>query len=140
MLAPAKVEEAKRLVNEGKLSQRKIAKLLGMSRATVSAIASGKRPDYEARRRALAVDEEPLGPVERCATCGGRVYMPCRLCRVRRMKAREERIAKILRRRAREQAFVRLLNAVARAARCDGRAAPKFHLPPTALPVPSDCK
>jgi transcriptional regulator with XRE-family HTH domain len=140
MLAPAKVDEAKRLVDEGKLSQRKIAKLLGMSRATVAAIASGKRPDYEARRRALAAEEEPLGPIERCPTCGGRVYMPCRLCRVRRSLAREQRIAKMLRRRAREEAIHRLLNAVARAARRDAPVAPNGYLPPPVLPVPSDCR
>jgi transcriptional regulator with XRE-family HTH domain len=140
MLAPAKVEEAKRLVDEGKLSQRKIAKLLGMSRATVAAIASGKRPDYEARRRALAAEEEPLGPIERCPTCGGRVYMPCRLCRVRRSLAREQRIAQMLRRRAREMAIHRLLNAVAQAARRDSEPALKSHLPLSDLGVPSDCR
>jgi transcriptional regulator with XRE-family HTH domain len=140
MLAAAKVEEAKRLMIEGKLSQRKVAKLLGMSRATVSAIASGKRPDYEARRLALAVDEEPSGPIERCPTCGGRVYMPCRLCRVRRLKAREDRIGKLLRRRARTHAIERLLDAVARAAGRDHLAPADAHFESAAAPPPSDCK
>jgi len=69
MLAPGKVLEVQKLLAEGRLSQRKIAKALGVSRATVSAIASGKRPDYAARQRARADEAfEPLGPIERCPT------------------------------------------------------------------------
>jgi transcriptional regulator with XRE-family HTH domain len=115
MLAAAKVHETERLLEEGKLSQRKIAKLLGVSRATVSAIAAGKRPDYEARRRERADEYEPLGPIERCPGCGGRVYTPCHLCRVRKLKAQEEQARRAYRRRAREQATQRLLAAVRRA-------------------------
>jgi predicted transcriptional regulator len=75
MLAPAKVEETRRLLNEGNLSQRKIAKLLGVSRATVSAIASGRRPDYEAlRAMQMEEQEEPRGPIVRCPECGGRYW------------------------------------------------------------------
>jgi transcriptional regulator with XRE-family HTH domain len=111
MLAPGKVLEVQKLLAAGLLSQRKIAKTLGVSRATVSAIASGKRPDYEARMRARAAEFEPLGPIERCTSCGGRVYMPCHLCRVRKYKAEQDRLKK-LRRLAREQALRRLLAAV----------------------------
>jgi transcriptional regulator with XRE-family HTH domain len=114
MLAPAKVEETKRLLSDGKLSQRRIAKLLGVSRATVSAIASGKRPDYEARRRERGDDDEgyvPLGPIERCPGCGGKVHTPCHLCHVRKVKDEEQRAA-AYRRRARELAAQRLLDKV----------------------------
>lgn len=91
MLALGKVKEVERLLAEGKLSQRKIAQAVGVSRATVSGIASGKRPDYEARTHDRAEEEfEPLGPIERCPSCGGRVYMPCRLCRVRKLKAQKQ--------------------------------------------------
>ena len=59
MIAPAKVMETERLLAVGKLSQRKIAALVGVSRATVSAIAAGTRPDYEARRLARLDEERP---------------------------------------------------------------------------------
>ena len=93
MISQAKVQEAELLLAEGKLSQRKIARLVGSSRASVASIADGSRPDYEALRRERGADLEPLGPVERCPECGGKVYMPCRLCRIRRLKA-EERAAR----------------------------------------------
>ena len=59
----------------------------GVSRGTVSAIAQGKRDDL--RRRPIDDWDEPLGPLVRCSECGGRVYAPCRLCRIRRLKADE---------------------------------------------------
>jgi len=87
MLSFAVVDQIKRLLDEGSLSQRRIARRLGVSRGTVNAIALGKRPDYEARRR----EEEdgfvaPSGPPVRCPTCGGMVQMPCLACRIRAMK------------------------------------------------------
>lgn len=88
MIAQEMVQEIRRLLAAGALSQRKIARVTGVSRATISAIASGKRPDNPPRVR----DEEedrPLGPPVRCSGCGGRVYIPCRLCRVRAIKRRE---------------------------------------------------
>src|SRR6185369_2834794 len=104
MLALARVKEVERLLAEGRLSQRKIARLLRVSRSTVSAIAAGRRPDYEARLAARASEFEPLGPIERCSGCGGMVYTPCRLCRVRKIKEQEEARLRMLRRQAREQA------------------------------------
>jgi len=90
MISPSKVQEIERLLHTGQLSQRKVAVQVGVSRATVRNIALGTRPDYEARRleRVRERDEAP-GPLERCRGCGGRVYMPCLLCRVRRIKAAE---------------------------------------------------
>lgn len=92
MIAPAVVQEVRRLLAKGNLSQRKIAGLTGISRGTVGAIAAGKRPDHESLGRA-AKDEfpEPAGPLQRCPGCGGMVYMPCRLCHARALKARSSR-------------------------------------------------
>ncbi len=83
MIPPETVRETRRLLAEGKLSQRKIAKLLRISRGTVGGIASGKRTDYI--RRPTNDDEpiRPSGPPKRCPDCGHMVYMPCRICRAR---------------------------------------------------------
>ena len=93
MIAPKVVMEIRRLLAEGMLSQRKIAGLLGVSRGSVGAIASGRRPDYATFRQSQDDEEEPAGPPERCPTCGGMVYMPCRLCRVRQMSVENPRLA-----------------------------------------------
>jgi hypothetical protein len=89
MIAPALVAEIKRLLTTGRLSRRKISKQLSVSRGTVSSIANGTRPDYEARRREREQEENllPTGPLERCPGCGGMAYMPCQLCHVRQIKA-----------------------------------------------------
>jgi hypothetical protein len=85
MLAPAIVEKVCRLVNEGELSQRKIARLMRISRGTVGRIAAGKRPDYAAirQRRTDQQSDLPLGPLSRCDDCGATVYLPCRACATR---------------------------------------------------------
>jgi transcriptional regulator with XRE-family HTH domain len=115
MLPLVKIKEAERLLAEGQLSQRKIATAVGISRATVSAIASGRRPDYARRQLARAEENELWGPIIRCPECGGRVYSPCRLCCVRRAKEKEQKAARDARRRTRELAIRRLLPAVQRA-------------------------
>jgi transcriptional regulator with XRE-family HTH domain len=112
MLALGKVEQVKRLLAQGVLSQRKIALTVGVSRGIVSAIATGRRPDYAAGKFERATQALPLGPVERCPTCGGMVHMPCRLCGVRLEQAHEEAALKKLRRRAKQQMVNRLLGAV----------------------------
>ncbi len=99
MVPQHKVDSVRRLLAEAAFSQRKIAKLIGISRATVGAIANGRRPDYPVPRR--AEDDPfglPAGPPNRCSGCGGTVYMPCRLCYVRSLKETRRLIA---RRRAR---------------------------------------
>ena len=94
MIAPSVVHEIKRLLAEGKYSQRRIARLIGVSRGTVGAIASGKRRDYERSPRDGETGlERPVGPPQRCPGCGGLVYLPCRLCRVRKLIA-ERRVAR----------------------------------------------
>ncbi len=114
MLAHGKVKEVERLLAEGKFSQRKISKLVGVSRGTISAIANGQRPDYEALARERGDDIEPQGPIERCQTCGGRVYMPCRLCRVRALQQQNPARLRQLQRKARQMASRRILAAVLR--------------------------
>lgn len=90
MIASPVVEEVKRLLSHGDLSQRKIALRLGVSRGSVGSIASGKRPDYEARRR-MRRDSfiAPTGPPARCPGCGGMTKMPCLACHVRALAGRE---------------------------------------------------
>jgi hypothetical protein len=94
MIAPSVVNEIKRHLAEGRHSQRKIARMTGVSRGTVNAIANGKRPDYEAQAgdREMEADER-TGPPRRCPGCGALVYMPCRLCHVRKLVA-ESRIGR----------------------------------------------
>src|SRR5262245_8664085 len=81
MLAKSLVEEIDRLLHEGRLSQRKIAAQLRVSRGTVSAIASGRRGVH-----GREVDDEERylhhrqSGAERCPRCGYLVYMPCLIC------------------------------------------------------------
>ena len=92
MIAFAVVDEIERLLHEGGLSQRKIARRVRVSRGTVNAIARGQRPDYRALRRERADDfVAPTGPVARCPTCGARVQMPCLACRVRAIQESRRR-------------------------------------------------
>jgi len=83
MIALSVTKQVRRLLAENRWSQRKIAEMTGLSRGTVGAIASGKRPDYDPAPRPGDGLREPAGLPERCPGCGGIVYMPCRLCRVR---------------------------------------------------------
>lgn len=90
MIAPNVVKEVRRLLAEGKLSQRAIAKATRVSRGTVGAIASGSRPDYDRLQRPRADEDSlrPEGPLRRCPGCGGMVYLPCRACRVQETRDR----------------------------------------------------
>jgi len=85
MIAPTVIDSIRQLLAEGRLSQRRIAKSLGVSRGTVASVADGRRPDYEALRRRREESRQPLvlGPLGRCPTCGGMVHRPCRLCSLR---------------------------------------------------------
>lgn len=83
MLSPHVIQAVEKLLMEGKHSHREIARLLRVSRMTVQGV-------YHGGIRRLADGLQPgddpdleTGPIERCATCRGRVYMPCRLCAVR---------------------------------------------------------
>jgi transcriptional regulator with XRE-family HTH domain len=92
MLAESRVDQVAELLIDGGLSQRKIAQLTGISRGTVGAIARGTRPRH--LRPKYADDDlyRPLGPPVRCRGCGGKVQMPCLLCRVRALSAIEQPI------------------------------------------------
>ncbi|HEY2759985.1 MAG TPA: hypothetical protein VGI75_04560 [Pirellulales bacterium] len=94
MLPPAIVEEARRLLGRGELSQRKIAAMLKISRGSIGAIALGRRPDYPPPDEAED-EHQNLQPPVRCRGCGGLVYAPCRLCRVRAAKARQLAAARL---------------------------------------------
>ncbi len=84
MIDQAVVKEISRLLGENKLSQRKIAKLTGVSRGTIGTIAAGKRPDYEQLRRERADTlPRPAGPPRRCWRCGAMVQLPCMACHIR---------------------------------------------------------
>lgn len=141
MLAMAKVKEAERLLLEGRLSQRKIAAFVGISRATVSAIARGRRADYEARLAARASEMEPLGPIVRCGGCGGRVYSPCRACRVRADQDCKRDAVRAVRRRNSELAL-RLQLTAARDASLERDAAidVQRYSPPLAAGGASACR
>lgn len=90
MLKRHEVEWVKYLSQQG-LSRRAIALKTRFARDTVRKILDGNRPDYEAIRAEQESDVTPLfsGPIERCPTCGGRVYMPCIACHVRQFSAAE---------------------------------------------------
>jgi len=93
MLSLAVVEEIRRLLDEGQLSQRKIALKLNVSRGTVGAIASGRRGVYGSEPKSTEPTLCCLElPPERCTGCGAMVYMPCVLCRAREFRARQESI------------------------------------------------
>jgi hypothetical protein len=69
-------------------SERRIAELMGVSRGTVRAIASDAT--FERRRLDVLADRLPQKRKlpRRCPICGGLVYFPCRLCKVRAYAAR----------------------------------------------------
>lgn len=102
MITPQVIREVKRLLEAGQMSQREIARRTGVSRATVGSVAMGRRPDYEQLEQERAAQHwRPQGPPRRCPGCGGLVYLPCRLCRLReettRHRERKKRLARLLR-------------------------------------------
>jgi hypothetical protein len=81
MIEPNVIKEINRLLKEGVLSQRKIARRLGVSRGTVHAVATGKRRVVSEKRKESNF-VPPSGPYARCSICGARVKMPCLACRM----------------------------------------------------------
>lgn len=89
MVSPGTVSLVRRLLAAGNLSQRQIAESAGVSRTSVAKIAAGHEMFCHRRRFLDAGGENlPIGPPERCRGCGGLVFPPCRLCRVRSWIAR----------------------------------------------------
>ena len=72
------------LLEEGQLTQQQIAELTGIGRSTVQSIAIGRRQ----RLYFNPCDEPPVQTPVRCAECGGLIYPPCQLCRLRRWQRR----------------------------------------------------
>ncbi|MEX2139196.1 MAG: hypothetical protein WD894_08045 [Pirellulales bacterium] len=81
MLSPCLVQEIQRLLAVG-YSRRKVARLAGVSRNTVNEIAAEQRPDY-AEPQETPFSSPPRRKPKRCGGCGGLVYPPCKLCRLR---------------------------------------------------------
>ena len=78
MLTLEQVLEVKRLLDEGRLSQRSIARVTGVGRSSVNAIASGERGLYGPPPVEDLVVRSSIA--HRCPGCGGRVFMPCVYC------------------------------------------------------------
>jgi hypothetical protein len=95
MISPAHVDEIRRLLNGGKLSQRTIARQTGVSRGTVQAIADGRHPSGSARRAGRRRDgfSPPIGLPARCPGCGAKVRMPCLACYIKKTKSRQKNTA-----------------------------------------------
>ena len=92
MIAAKTVAEIRRLLAEGRANQRAIAQQTGVCRGTVGAISCGRRPDYDLLQPSEDDEwETPSGPPKRCPQCGGRVYLPCQLCRVRNTSVKRPR-------------------------------------------------
>lgn len=87
MIALQKVLDVRRLLDEGRLSRRAIARETGVSRGTVNAIANGERGLFGATP-ADATDGKRLpersSVAQRCPGCGALVYPPCVLCQTLR--------------------------------------------------------
>jgi hypothetical protein len=81
MLSPCVVQEVERLLAAGH-SRRQVSRLTGVSRVTVNQIAANRRPNYATPKESQLSSLRPKKP-RRCATCGGLVYPPCKLCRIR---------------------------------------------------------
>jgi hypothetical protein len=90
MLPTKIVLEIRRLLDDGRLSRRQIARRLGVSRGVVAAIATGRRGLF-GREPGLPppARPQPIYAAARCRGCGGMVYHPCRLCAVRASRRRE---------------------------------------------------
>ena len=87
MLKQSDVDRVVELLRSGRLSQRRIADQVGVSRGIVAAIADGRRGHHG---RQLDNEMRPLN-AGRCPTCGVRVYLPCVACRAREFQRRTHR-------------------------------------------------
>jgi len=80
------------LLSQKKYSQRQIAKMTGVSRGTVIAIAKGRRK-LTLRKTEMKEKKNPLprGEPRRCPLCGAMVQMPCLACTLRRIAKKRKR-------------------------------------------------
>ena len=78
------IRQAILLIQAG-LTNRQVAERLGISPPTVSAIRTGKREVGDRSRRRKAYNQPTAGgEVNRCPTCGGKVFGECRACAIRK--------------------------------------------------------
>ncbi len=108
MISQDTFEKVRHLLASGELSRSRIALLTCVSRATVRRIASGKRPGFRPDAEG-GYDVADVGPLSRCPGCGGQVFLPCRLCRVRGMIERGRYARHEARRAAARAALVAVL-------------------------------
>ena len=80
MLSSSIIAEVERLLAAGH-AQRKVARLTGVCRNTINRIAAGERPEQKAPEE-TELSSLPRTMAVRCPTCGGKVYPPCKLCRI----------------------------------------------------------
>ena len=92
MIAEEKIREAETMLACGTMSQRKIAKMTGLSRGTISMIANGTRTIQVKTIDPNMPPEQENGPMVRCPGCGGMVQMPCLLCHLKRLAAEKNPI------------------------------------------------
>ena len=99
MVPVRRIRIVRKLVQQQHLSQRSAARLAGVSRDVVRRVLAGKRLDEPSRPKPKLEFEE-LRPYVRCRKCGGRVMLPCRLCRLRRRLERKHYEQKLEQRQA----------------------------------------
>ena len=78
MLSRAMVDKIKQMLEQGNLSNREIARKLGVSRGTVDSISSGARRDH--CREDTVASNEPPNEEGLCDGCGHVVPLPCVYC------------------------------------------------------------
>jgi hypothetical protein len=94
MLSAAVIQEVRRLLDEEELSQRAIAARLNVSRGTVWAVVHRQRGLHVCDMSTHARKQHASQRLpERCSTCGGFVFMPCRLCSTRAFTQRRHFLA-----------------------------------------------
>jgi transcriptional regulator with XRE-family HTH domain len=98
MYSDALVQRVRRLLEQGNLSQRAVARKLGLSHGVINRIAKGFRPSRRQTTTYFRLSPNHLlGEPVRCRGCGGLVYQPCLLCRAR---AHKRQLQEARRRRA----------------------------------------
>ena len=97
MLPLSVIQEVRRLIDLGQLSQRQIALKLDVSRGTVHAIATGKRGLHGSELETHDAETNFYSlPPQRCPGCGARVFLPCVLCRALAYRKQQETLRSLL--------------------------------------------
>lgn len=100
MLEKDLIHHAQEMLLDGRLSYRKIAEQLGVSRSSIAKIAAARRKTIVVPKP-LQISEDSWyqdeGQFTRCPGCGGMVHLPCRLCDVRAQCDQELELRRIAR-------------------------------------------